>query len=145
MPVTMNLVTWLMGNSQIKHFSMVLWNQTETLFQYRINCVIGRCRGISKPRDLYIFWSFWNLAYRSANFRAVWYLKTQSHDFKCHEGELSYAVIYVWMLNVSMNINWSKLWLHVIYCNISHAIDTQFKIKNEKAILDSVTDRLNFN
>ena len=76
---------------------------------------------ISKPCDLYIFWSFWNLACRSANFRAVWYLKTQSHDFKCYEGELSYAVMYVWMLNVSMNINWSKLWLHVISCNISPA------------------------
>ena len=34
----MNLVAKLMGDSRI--FSMVWCNQTETLFQYRINCII---------------------------------------------------------------------------------------------------------
>ena len=54
----MNLVSQLMGGARINHFSMVWYNQTETLFQYRINCVIGRYRGISKPRgfDITCVW-----------------------------------------------------------------------------------------
>ena len=69
----MNLVTQLMGDTRINHFSMVWCYQTETLFQYRINCVIGRYRGISKPRgfDIACVW-MWNVLVNISSGK-MWY------------------------------------------------------------------------
>ena len=114
MHLVMNLVTQFMGDSRINHFSMVWCNQTEALFQYRIHCIIGRCRGIAKPRDLYIFLSLWNLACGSAptcrlsEQYDIWSTR-QSHDLKSYEEELTCGLMFdiacVWTMNLCIREN----------------------------------------
>ena len=128
---------------------MVWYNQIETLFQYRINCVIGRCRGISKPRDLYTFLSIWNLACRSAptclisEQYDIW--NTQSRGFKSDKEELAYAVMfdiaYVWMLNGSVNISSGK-YEYTSFIVTYRTLNTHFETKFEKAKSDLVSDQV---
>ena len=127
MPLVTNLVTQFMGDSQINNFSMVWCNQTETLFQHRINCIIGRCRGISKPRDLNIFLLLWHLTGGCWPTCQIRYLKHQISWFQVLRGgtylwfDAWYSVCMNVEYYVSVKISSGKMWLCVIYCNKSHA------------------------
>ena len=131
-----------------------LINQTETLFQYRINCIIGRCRGISKPRDLYIFLSPWNLACGSAPTCQIseqfdiW--STQSHDFKSYEEELTYGLMFDIARVCTLNIMYPWKLVQAKCDNASSIVknrmlDKQFETKIEKAILDSISIQFHVN
>ena len=131
-----------------------LINQTKTLFQYRINCIVGWCRGISKPRDLYMFLSLWNLACGSAPTCQIseqfdiW--STQSHDFKSYEEELTCGLMFDIARVCTLNI--MNPWKLVqAKCDNASSIvtnrmlDKQFETKIEKAILDSISNQFYFN
>ena len=148
MPLVMNMVAQFMGDSRIKHFSMVWCNQTETLFQYRINCIVRRCRGISKPRNLYIFLSLWNLAGVSAptcqisEQYDIW--STQSHDFKFYEEELTYGLVF----DIACVWTWKLVQAKYDYASsivANRMLDTQFETKIEQSILDSISNQFYFN